>query len=261
MFTRHSNFRQPPNSPHAGINLSQPQSATPSGVSQYELQSVFVPRLQNSSDNTKEGNLLKPIRTSHDLAHSSGLPKPPGYNLEWPRVTPIQVALITRPQTKHHIKTSIKSYVEPSTQSKSAHGIVWRLHRIVGRNWALDHLASIPHHQAPSAFQCSCQPNSAWRNHPFHQAPHESSGLCHYFGSLPLGGLSHVARCHSSSAILLVFRTLEHVLMNLKHVTHNSYYQSTHPDIIIWLNHNPYINYQHFTNENHAFPQLVMNSP
>jgi len=61
----------------------------------------------NSSANTEEGNLPEPIRTSHDLAHSIGLSKPPGYNLEWPRVTPIEVALVTRPPTKHHIKTSI----------------------------------------------------------------------------------------------------------------------------------------------------------
>jgi len=84
-------------STHAGINLLEPQSATPSRVPQYELQSAFVPRQPNLSDNTKEGNLPELIRTSHDLTHSTGLPKPRGYNLEWPRVTPIQVALIIGP--------------------------------------------------------------------------------------------------------------------------------------------------------------------
>ncbi|QCD79408.1 hypothetical protein DEO72_LG1g3048 [Vigna unguiculata] len=69
-------------------------------------------RVPNSSDNTEESNLPEPIRTSHDLAHSTGLPKPSGYNLEWPRVTPIQVALVTRPLAKHRIKTFIQSYVE-----------------------------------------------------------------------------------------------------------------------------------------------------
>jgi len=73
-------------SPHVGINLSWPQSATPSGVPQYQPKSVFVPRLQNSSATTEEGNLLEPIRMSHDLTHSTGLLKPPGYNLEWPRI-------------------------------------------------------------------------------------------------------------------------------------------------------------------------------
>jgi len=77
--------------------LSRPQSATPSGVPQYEPQFEFVPRLPNSSDNIEEGNLSEPICTSHDLAHSTGLPKPPGYNLEWPRVTPIQATLVTGP--------------------------------------------------------------------------------------------------------------------------------------------------------------------
>ena len=41
---------------------------------------------------------MEPRRTSHDLAHSTRLLKPSGYNLEWPRVTPIQVTLVTRPQ-------------------------------------------------------------------------------------------------------------------------------------------------------------------
>jgi len=41
--------------------LSRPQSATPSGVPQYEPQFVFVSRLPNSSNNTEEGNLPKPI--------------------------------------------------------------------------------------------------------------------------------------------------------------------------------------------------------
>ena len=58
-------------SPHMGIILSRPQSATPSGVPQYEQQFVFIP-----------------IRTSHDFTHSTGLPKPPGCFLKWPRVTP-----------------------------------------------------------------------------------------------------------------------------------------------------------------------------
>ena len=99
-------------SPHAGIILSWPQSTTISGVPQYESQSIFVPRLPNLSDNIEEGNLSKPICTNHNLTHSTGLPKPPGYNLEWPHVNPIQVALITGPPAKHCIKTSIQSRVE-----------------------------------------------------------------------------------------------------------------------------------------------------
>jgi len=42
-------------------------------------------------------------------AHSTRLPKPPGYNLEWSRVTPIRDALVTGPPAKvshheHHLK-------------------------------------------------------------------------------------------------------------------------------------------------------------
>ena len=70
------------------------------------------PNYQNSIRCTEEGNHPKPRRTSHDLAHSTRLPKPPSCNLEWPRVTPIQVTLVTGPQPKHHIMTFIQSYVE-----------------------------------------------------------------------------------------------------------------------------------------------------
>jgi len=35
--TRASDYKPPPNSPHVGINLLRPRSATPSGAPQYEL--------------------------------------------------------------------------------------------------------------------------------------------------------------------------------------------------------------------------------
>jgi len=88
--------------------LPRPQSATPSGVLQNKPQFVVVPRLPNSISYTEEGNLPEPCRTSHDLAHSTRLPKPPGYNLEWSHVTPIQVTLVTRPLAKHRLMTSIR---------------------------------------------------------------------------------------------------------------------------------------------------------
>ena len=71
-------------------------TATPSGVPQNEPQSVVVLRLPNSISYTEEDNVPEPRRTSHDLAHSTGLLKSSGYNLEWPRVTPIQVTLVIR---------------------------------------------------------------------------------------------------------------------------------------------------------------------
>jgi len=83
-----------------GINLPQPHTATPSGVPQNEQESVVVPKLPNSIRCNEEGNHPKPCRTSHNLAHSTELPKPPGYNLEWPRVTPIQDTLVIGPPAK-----------------------------------------------------------------------------------------------------------------------------------------------------------------
>jgi len=84
--------------------LPRPQSATPSGVPQNEPKFVVVPRLPNSISYTKKGNHPELHCTSHDLAHSTGLPKPPGYNLEWSHVTPIQVTLVIGPPAKasHH---------------------------------------------------------------------------------------------------------------------------------------------------------------
>ena len=68
-----------------------------------------ITKLPNSISYTEEGNLSKPRRMSHHLAHSTGLPKPPSYNLERPRVTPIQVTLVTGPLAKHRLMTSIQS--------------------------------------------------------------------------------------------------------------------------------------------------------
>jgi len=55
---------------------------------------------------------------SHDLVHSTVLPKPPGYNLEWPRVTPIQVTLIIGPPGKEsHNETHPKQCRNPPHES------------------------------------------------------------------------------------------------------------------------------------------------
>ncbi|QCE05771.1 hypothetical protein DEO72_LG9g778 [Vigna unguiculata] len=99
------------------MNLPRP----PSGVPQKEQKFVAVPRLPNSIRYTKEGNHLKPHRTSHDLAHSTRLPKPPGYNLEWPRVTPIQVTLVSgAPAKVSHQDTYPKPCRNPSLRTKFA---------------------------------------------------------------------------------------------------------------------------------------------
>jgi len=61
----------------------------------------------NHSPYMSQDYLSEPIHTSHDLAHSTGFSKPLGYNIECPRITPIQVTLVSRPPTKHRLKTSI----------------------------------------------------------------------------------------------------------------------------------------------------------
>jgi len=198
MFTRPSDYKPSPNSPHVGINLSWPESA---------IRSEFP-------------------NTNHDLARSTGLPKPPSYNLEWPRVTPIQVTLVTGPSEKHRIKTSIQSRVEFSSQSNSTAKTAWCITHVARQKLVPDRQAVSSRRQATSASKCLYQTTFTRRSLPYRQAPHGSSGYYHFFGSLSLEGSSRVARRHTNSAMLLVFGTLEQVLKNLKHAIHRSYYQS-----------------------------------
>jgi len=51
---------------------------------------VVVPYYQNSIIITLKRAITRTSPYEPQLAHSTGLPKPPGYNLEWSRVTPIQ---------------------------------------------------------------------------------------------------------------------------------------------------------------------------
>jgi len=113
------------------------------------------PTLPNSSDNTKEGNLPKPIRTSHDLTHSTRLPKPQRYNLKWSRVTLIQDALLTSPLSKHCIKTSIQSCVKSSTWSCSIPEIAWRITRVAWHYLVLDRLAVSSRRHVPFSASAS----------------------------------------------------------------------------------------------------------
>ena len=116
--TRPFDYRLPPNSPQARINCHG-----------------HNPRHQVKFPNTNLSSYLSQdyqLNQSHwrgqfSRTQYTGLPKPPGYNLEWPCVTPIQVTLVTRPPAKHHIMTSIQSCVEillaiqPCTQNCLAH--------------------------------------------------------------------------------------------------------------------------------------------
>ena len=70
---------------------------------------VAVPDYQNSIIITLKRAIIRTSPYEPQLAHSTGLPKPPGYILEWSRVTPIRVTLVTRPPIKvshheHHLK-------------------------------------------------------------------------------------------------------------------------------------------------------------
>ena len=64
----------------------------------------MFPDYQNSIRILWRGQSSETSSYEPQSAHSTGLPKPPGYNLKWSRVTPIQDALVTRPPTKasHH---------------------------------------------------------------------------------------------------------------------------------------------------------------
>jgi len=65
---------------------------------------VAVPDYQISIRITLKRAITRTSPYEPPLAHSTGLPKPPGYNLEWSRVTPIQDTLVTGPPAKasHH---------------------------------------------------------------------------------------------------------------------------------------------------------------
>jgi len=102
--THPSDYRPPPDSPHVGITLSQHLTVTPSGVPQNKPKFVVFPDYQNLIRIHWRGQSSETSPYEPQPAHSTGLRKPPGYNLEWSRVTPIQDALVTGPPAKasHH---------------------------------------------------------------------------------------------------------------------------------------------------------------
>jgi len=59
---------------------------TPSGASQNKHKFVVVLRLPKLYQMHWRGQPSETSLYEPQLAHSTGLPKPPGYNLEWPRV-------------------------------------------------------------------------------------------------------------------------------------------------------------------------------
>ena len=183
--------------------MPQSQSATPSGVLQNEPQFVVVPRLPNSVSYTEEGNLLEPRRTSHNLAHSTGLPKPPGYNFEWPRVTPIQVTLIIGPPTKHCLMTSIQSGVGILLTSNSAPITAWQTPHAARRH-TLFRASTRSFPPSGIIFSAKRHAFQAYLVFPYHLTAHLK----------PLGATL-------VASLVLVFGALKQVPKNPKHYTYN----------------------------------------
>jgi len=138
-------------------------------------------------------------------------------------VSPIQVALVTRPLAKHRIKTYIQSCVKSSSCNLPLHPEPPGASLCVSKcTHAPGRLVITSHHQAPRIFRVLCLTIFAWRNHPHRQAPRDSSGHCHYFGSLSPDDLPRFARHHTSSANATGFWHFGQVLQNPKHLTHSS---------------------------------------
>jgi len=82
---------------------------TPSGAPRNKHKVCSCSRLPKLYQNTLKKAITRTSPYEPQLAHSTGLPKPPGYNLEWSRVTPIRVTLVIGPPAKalhheHHLK-------------------------------------------------------------------------------------------------------------------------------------------------------------
>ena len=89
---------------------------------------VAIPDYQKLYQNALKKAITRTSPYEPQLAHCTGLPKPPGYNLEWSHVTPIRVTLVTGPPAKashheHHLKLCRNLYLCTITEPKppSAH--------------------------------------------------------------------------------------------------------------------------------------------
>ena len=160
------------------------------------------------------------------LAHSIGLPKPPGYNLERSSVTPIQDTLVTGPSAKashheHHLKLCRKPFFAHHHRTKT----VYCASHAARRSRVPDRLEEITHRQALSASRIITTSSLPGRLHPAarrlavchhlahpsrvarrkptsrpsaslfrlarpscRQAPCAQSDYCHWFVTLPPGG-------------------------------------------------------------------------
>jgi len=230
---------------------------TPSGAPRNKHNVCSYSRLPKLYQNALKRAITWISPYEPQLAHSNGLPKPPGYNLEWSRVTLIQVALITGPPAKashheHHLKLcrNLSSHITTEQKPSGAHltslGGIW-----VQTAWRASHTArrhtptesSLHRHRRvdsalpPGASRCHrlVHPSRAARRHctlrvsvaPFRLAE----------PSLPPGALlalrplsqvcvpstwrlAHAAKCHTSSTMLLVSWHLNRSQWTSNHTTH-----------------------------------------
>jgi len=173
--TRPSDYRPPPDSPHVGITLSHHLTVTPSGAPRNTHIVCSCSRLPKLYQNTPKSAITRTSPYEPQLAHSTGLPKPLGYNLEWSRVTPIHVTLITGPPAKalhheHHLKLcrNLSSCTITETKPLGAHPTSPSKHW-VQTAWRASHTAT---RHAPAASSLhrhrrvnSTTPSGATRRH------------------------------------------------------------------------------------------------
>ena len=195
-----SDYRPPPDSPHVGITLSQHLTVTPSGAPRNKHKVCSCSRLPKLYQNTLKRAITRTSPYEPQLAHSTGLPKPPVYNLELSRATPIRVTLVTGTPAKashheHHLKLcrnlSSRTITEPKPlgahlTSPSKHWVqtAWRASHTARR-----HAPAEPslhrHHLADSAL-----PPGATRHHrlahPSHAARRPARSVTIVTGLFPI---------------------------------------------------------------------------
>jgi len=110
---------------------------TPSGAPRNKHDFCSCSRLPKLHQNSLRRAITRTSPYEPQLAHSTGLPKLPGYNLEWSHVTPIRVTLITGRPAKashheHHLKLcrNLSSHIDTEPNPPGAY------HTSLGENWA-----------------------------------------------------------------------------------------------------------------------------
>jgi len=230
---------------------------TPSRAPQNKHKVCSCSRLPKLYQNTLKIAITRTSPYKPQLAHSTGLPKPPGYNLEGSRVNPIRVTLVTGRPAKashheHHLKLcrnlSSRTITEP--KPLGAHLTLPGKHSVQTTKRA-SHTARHHAYAASSLHRhrradCTMLSGATHR----HRVAHlpraarrhrtirvSTAPFCLAEPSLPPGTLltlwplsqvgvpsawqlAHAARRHTSSALLLVYRHLNRSTKDLNHTTH-----------------------------------------